>query len=80
MQGVPVWVIVANGRPETDDAVEIARMYAISEESVKAAWAWYRRYKPIMDAELWYQTGEWPDDSPYRVFPISPSDRPQRPH
>jgi len=57
--GMNVWVLVGQWQMENGDISEVAKAYAVPDEVVEAALAFYRRHKKVIDARLtlnraWY--------------------------
>lgn len=50
--GVPIWALVGYLQAVHGDMVRVAHDYRLPLEAVEAALAYYRRYKPMIDARL----------------------------
>ncbi|MBI3972820.1 MAG: hypothetical protein HY332_16205 [Chloroflexi bacterium] len=50
--GVPVWALIGHAQAINGDASQVAHDYDLPPEAVEAAFAFYRRYKAIIDDRL----------------------------
>ena len=50
--GVPIWALIGALPGVGNEPREVARAYAISDEEMEAALAYYRRYSKYIDAVL----------------------------
>jgi uncharacterized protein (DUF433 family) len=50
--GVPVWALIGHLRAVDGDVDRVAQDYVIPLDAVRAALAYYERYKPYIDARL----------------------------
>ena len=50
--GVPVWALVGHLEAVDDDICQVASDYHLPREAVEAALAYYRRYRPLIDARI----------------------------
>ena len=54
--GVPVWALIGHMGGIEEDPARTARDYQLPVEAVEAALAYYRRYRPYIDAHLLLNT------------------------
>ena len=50
--GVPIWALIGALPGVGNEPREVARVYAITDEEMEAALAYYRRYRAYIDAVL----------------------------
>lgn len=57
--GTSVWVIINAWLASDGDSVQVKHLFRLSEEALRAALAYYRHHKHVIDARLALEEDEW---------------------